>query len=278
MAIAQTIRPRERNLAGIVVRNVLPVRERSMVGPFIFMDQGGPLTLRKSPQHTGVPEHPHAGLSTFTYLLEGSQLHRDSAGHTAVFEAGDIALMSAGRGITHEELPDPADTSDTFTIYFAQMWLALPDAVEEMAPAFEHHASADLPVAEGKDARGRVLMGTAWGATAPTTCYLPTFFADIELGPGGEMPIPTDYDELALMLLEGDAELGAASLTASELNVLDGQEAVLSSQAGGRALLFGGARFPTPRYIGGSFVASSPGKLKHWMRASMTDAWPRIQR
>ena len=97
--VQQTIEPTPENLGAISIRRYLPSRTRQMVGPFIFMDQGGPLEL---PDGTsgGVPEHPHAGLSTFTYLMEGSVEHTDSAGNQAVVERGDVALMTAGSGIT----------------------------------------------------------------------------------------------------------------------------------------------------------------------------------
>jgi redox-sensitive bicupin YhaK (pirin superfamily) len=276
MAIEQIIKPQASSIAGIPIRRVLPARERLMVGPFIFMDQGGPLTMPNRPG-MGVPEHPHAGLSTFTYLMAGHGAHVDSAGFRATIQAGDIALMTAGRGITHEEMPATVD-APTRDVYFAQMWLALPDAVEEMEPTFQQHARADLPVFAGDKATGRVAMGTYWGLTAPTTCHAPTLFADIELQRGGSIPLASGYDEQALFLMEGDATLGDAPIRLHDLNLLAPTEGVLRSEGGGRALLFGGAHFPSKRWIGGSFVASSPDKLRRWMRNSALGRWPRIQR
>ena len=158
---------------------VLPHRQRKMVGPFVFMDQGGPLTLQKS-RCNGFPEHPPAGLSTFTYLIEGSVMHRDSAGFQAHIRSGDSALMTAGSGISHEEAPVFEDHATKHTMYFAQMWLALPDAAEDMPPTFEHHPALSIPVVEQARSTVRIAMGTVWNKQAPTTCHVATFFADVE--------------------------------------------------------------------------------------------------
>ncbi|MEO1304344.1 MAG: pirin family protein [Pseudomonadota bacterium] len=267
MAVLQTIIPSAENLGPIEIRRVLPSSARQMVGPFIFMDQGGPATLPNGP-NAGVGEHPHAGLSTFTYLLAGKGYHRDSAGHAASIQTGDIALMTAGSGITHEELPHPEDTSPVLDSYFVQMWLALPDEVEDMKPAFELHRADTLPIIEFGSGHARVLMGTAWGATAPTTCFIDTVFVDLDLRQGAPVPIEIDSDECALFVLEGDCDVSGSHLKRHTLSILDtGQSLTIKTSTHCRAVLFGGAAFPSRRYIGGSFVASSPEKIRdHKMR------------
>ncbi|MCO4768995.1 MAG: pirin family protein [Deltaproteobacteria bacterium] len=277
MPISQTIEPEQSSVAGLPIRRILPARNRLMVGPFIFMDQGGPITISGGPGG-GVPEHPHAGLSTFTYLIEGSVQHRDSAGNEAVVRSGDVALMTSGSGITHEELPVPGAPSGPRSLFFAQMWLALPDHLEEMDPAFEHHAKATLPVLSRPGATVRMAMGSFDGVTAPTTCHVPALFAEIRLEAGATLAVPAAYDEQALMLLEGDAEVDAQALTSHQLNVLTRTETTVRSTRGAHLLLIGGARFPTRRYIGGSFVASSPQKLRRWMQDAAYGRWPRIAR
>lgn len=185
MSIVQVIKPVAHTLGPVPIRRILPSRHRSMVGPFIFMDQGGPLTLPNRPGG-GVPEHPHAGLSTFTYLFKGTMNHADSAGNVATIQSGDIALMTSGSGLTHEELPDPTDRSPTVDLFFIQMWLALPDALEETDPAFEHYRKHELPVVAGAGATARLAMGSGWGQTAKTTCHVPTIFAAAACGPAAE--------------------------------------------------------------------------------------------
>lgn len=247
-----------------------------MVGPFIFMETGGPVEVpRRHAQ--GVPEHPHAGLSTFTYLIEGAIRHRDSAGYSATVHAGDIALMTSGRGISHEELPANPASRLSERVYFAQMWLALPDELEEMDPTFEHHRAEDLPEWRADDVLVRVAMGSAWGLEAPTTCYLPTLFADLRLEAGARLNVDADYEELAILVLEGDAQIGNEPLPGNALHILERPHPSIRSLAGCRALVLGGTRFPSSRVIGGSFVASTEDKLRGWMRKARRGQFPRIR-
>lgn len=277
MAISQVIQPKIESVGSMRVRRLLPAPKRQMVGPFIFMDQGGPLEVPNSPS-AGVGEHPHAGLSTFTYLLAGNGFHRDSAGHISAISLGDIALMTAGSGITHEELPDPDDQSATLPIYFIQMWLALPDDREDMTPAFELHHKASLPVIETLGCRATVIMGTAWGETAPTTCFVETVFADIQVSAHGKIPIPSKCAERAVYLLEGTAQLDGLELEQFALTVLTaGSESILSSEQGCRLILLGGEPFPSPRYIAGSFVGSSNEKINQWARNYQSGDFPSIK-
>lgn len=273
MSIAQVINPKVHDLAGISIRRLLPTRSRMMVGPFIFMDQGGPMVLPSTAR--GIPEHPHAGLSTFTYLIEGSMRHEDSAGNKGLVRSGDIALMTAGSGITHAEQP-VADESGEANLFFVQMWLALPDEHEEMDPAFEHFAKSSLPLFSRGGATARLAMGSMWGETAPTTCYASSLFAELHLEPGAELSIPPQYGELALMLLAGEGSVGEQELRQHHLNVLSSTEVKLRSEKGGHFALLGGDKFPSKRYIGGNFVASSSEKLSRWMRDASGGSWPRI--
>ena len=240
MTIVQTISPRAENLGPLSIRRVLPSPERQMVGPFIFMDQGGPLTV-PCRADAGVPEHPHAGLSTFTYLMAGTGYHRDSAGYEQIIETGDIALMTAGSGITHEERPPQSDQSPTREVYFLQLWLALPDEREDMAPVFEHHPAASLPTVSLDKAEVRVLIGEAWGARAPTSVFVETVFAELFLEPGCKLPIEPDCAERGLYLLEGDAAVDGKAVKSYDLNLLaDDAKPVLTSEHGARVILLGG--------------------------------------
>ncbi len=276
MTIIQTISPRAEQLGPLPIRRLLPAPERQMVEPFIFMDQGGPLTVPYRAD-AGVPEHPHAGLSTFTYLMAGSGYHRDSAGNEQIIETGDIALMTAGSGITHEERPNRTDNSPTRDVYFLQMWLALHDDREDMAPVFEHHPAAALPLIQLDGASARILIGQGWGKRAPTSVFVETVFADLEIEPGGELTVELDCEERATFLLEGDVAIEGAPVELHHLNLLQAGEApVLSSKEGGRAILLGGETFPSPRFVAGSFVASSEQKIMKWMRDYRSGNFPSI--
>ena len=209
--IIQTVTPVTHDLGAFKVRHALPARERTMVGPFIFVDQFGPARLAPG-EGMDVRPHPHINLATVTYLFEGKIEHRDSIGNRKVIEPGAINLMTAGKGIVHSER-SPADArAEGPSFYGMQTWLALPDGKEELDPAFDHIPPDDLPLVTDGGARARVLMGTLWGATAATPCHSPTIYADIELDRGGALPIDAEADERAVMLVGGAAELDGDAL------------------------------------------------------------------
>ncbi|MEM6533975.1 MAG: pirin family protein [Myxococcota bacterium] len=277
MTIRLTLPAHAHSLGALTVRRTLPAHERQMVGPFIFMETGGPVEIPRD-RAQGVPEHPHAGLSTFTYLMEGAIHHQDSAGYSETIHAGDIALMTSGRGISHEELPANPTSKSNERVYFAQMWLALPDELEEMEPTFELHRAEDLPKLENADTSVRLAMGKAWGLEAPTTCHAPTLFADLNLNAGAQLDLDADYKEIAVMVLEGDASIDGTPLPREALHILEPSAKSLGSNAGCRALVLGGDPFTSSRVIGGSFVASSETKLLRWMSDAQRGNWPSIQR
>ena len=152
--------PRSRDIGGFTVRRALPSARRRMVGPFVFLDQMGPVTF---PVGGGldVRPHPHIGLATLTYLFEGEILHRDSLGSVQPIRPGDVNWMTAGRGIVHSERT-PGGLRETGGPAFGiQSWIALPKAQEETAPSFVHHGKAQLPVLEDDGVTVRLIVGVA---------------------------------------------------------------------------------------------------------------------
>jgi redox-sensitive bicupin YhaK (pirin superfamily) len=250
----ETITSVTHDLGDFKVRRTLPAKSRTMVGPFIFVDQFGPAQMTPG---TGmdVRPHPHINLSTVTYLFEGAIEHRDSIGSHRVIKPGAINLMTAGRGIVHSER-SPADTRAAGPKFYGmQTWLALPDGKEEIDPAFEHVAPEALPLIETAGVSARVLMGTLWGATAATTCHAPTIYADILLDAGGSIPIDADADERAVLVTEGATTLDGQPLELFALYVLaPGQAMTLRAETSSRAMLLGGGAFTTPRHAWWNFV------------------------
>ncbi|OYY75886.1 MAG: hypothetical protein B7Y43_17510 [Sphingomonas sp. 28-62-20] len=259
--ILETILPTSHDLGGFKVHRTLPARPRTMVGPFIFFDQMGPATLAVG---TGIDvrPHPHINLATVTYLFSGAIDHRDSIGSFATIEPGAVNLMTAGHGIVHSERSPASARAAGPTLSGIQTWLALPEADEEMAPAFEHVARADLPVIEGSGAHARIIMGSLWGATAPTTTYAQTIYADIKLDAGGSIPIDASTDERALYVAIGDASLDGMTLDPMTLYVLKpGNRATLRSARGAQVMLCGGEAFATPRHVWWNFVSSRRDRI-----------------
>jgi redox-sensitive bicupin YhaK (pirin superfamily) len=259
--VLQTITPVTHDLGDFKVNRTLPARQRTMVGPFIFVDEFGPARL-PSGRGMDVRPHPHINLATVTYLFEGAIEHRDSIGSHAVIEPGAINLMTAGSGIVHSERSPQALRPEGPSLYGMQTWLALPDGREEVDPAFQHVPPGGLPLIEDGNSRARVLMGTLWGAKAETRCDSATIYADIELGAGAAIPLQAEADERAVMLVAGEAELDSQTLQLFTLYLLrPGYEARLSSMSGGRAMLMGGEAFTTRRYVFWNFVSSSRERI-----------------
>ena len=257
----EIVTPVTHNLGAFEVRRVLPSPQRTMVGPFIFVDQFGPARLPPG-QGMDVRPHPHINLATVTYLFDGAIEHRDSIGSHQVIEPGAINLMTAGKGIVHSERSPEAERAEGPGLYGMQTWLALPDGREEVDPAFDHVPGTELPIVETPGAKARVLMGELWGAKAATPQHSPTVYADIELEPGGSVPIDASADERAVMLVGGSAEVDGEALDPYALYILaPGHSARLSSERGGRLMLLGGEAFSTRRYVYWNFVSSSRDRI-----------------
>jgi redox-sensitive bicupin YhaK (pirin superfamily) len=257
----QTLLPTTHDLGGFKVHRTLPHRERTMIGPFIFFDQMGPAHLATG---TGIDvrPHPHINLATVTYLFAGAIDHRDSLGTFATIAPGAVNLMTAGSGITHSERSPPSVRADGPELSGIQTWIALPAAKEEIDPAFEHVPKEDLPIVEGDGVRARIVMGSLWGETSPVTCHSPTAYADIQLDPGGAIPVDPDAEERGLYVAEGEAVLDGVRLQPMTLYVLrPGIRATLRSERGARVMLCGGAALDGPRHVFWNFVSSRRGRI-----------------
>ncbi len=256
----QIITPVTHDLGAFQVRRAIPSRQRTMVGPFIFVDQFGPAHLPDG-QAMDVRPHPHINLATVTWLFEGAIDHRDSIGSFATIRPGQVNLMTAGSGIVHSERSPPSERPGGPKLYGMQTWLALPDGQEEIAPAFE--AQTELPLIEDTCVRAQIIMGSLWGKTAPTTCHAETIYAEIILGPSGTIPIDAEADERAVMLVGGEASIDGQRLGLYDLVVLaPGEVMSLTSEAGGRVMLLGGEAFTTPRHVWWNFVSSSRERIE----------------
>jgi redox-sensitive bicupin YhaK (pirin superfamily) len=256
------ITPVTHDLGAFTVRRTLPAKTRTMVGPFIFVDQFGPAQLMPG-LAMDVRPHPHINLSTVTYLFEGAIGHRDSLGTNKVIEPGAINLMTAGRGIVHSERTPQEVRAAPSRLYGMQTWLALPDRREEIDPAFEHVPESGLPLVEGDGVSACVLMGNLWGKMAATTQHAATIYADIKLDAGASVPIEADADERAVLLVEGEADLDGQALEMFALTILaPGQPMILKASRPSRLMLLGGEAFSTPRHVFWNFVSSSRDRIQ----------------
>jgi redox-sensitive bicupin YhaK (pirin superfamily) len=254
----QTLQPHEKDLGGgFKVRRLLPSGQRQAVGPFVFFDHFGPITAQPGDNHDVRP-HPHIGLATVTYLIEGAMMHRDSTGVVQRIEPGAINLMTAGRGIVHSERTPKDLLGVERRSHGLQLWLAVPAEHEEDAPAFQHVAGAEIPAREVGGALVRVLIGSAFGLTSPVRPVSPTLYLDLnfEVASGATLAIPNAAAERALYSTDHDFELDGELIPARTMVVLEpGTEPVISAPRGGRIMLIGGAPLGH-RFIVWNFVSS----------------------
>jgi redox-sensitive bicupin YhaK (pirin superfamily) len=262
--LEMVIEPRSRDLGdGFFVRRVLPFAKRRSLGPFVFFDHFGPTVF---PPGAGldVRPHPHIGLATVTYLLEGEIMHRDSLGNAEIIRPGAVNWMTAGRGITHSERTPPALRPAGSRLYGVQLWVALPKSHEEAPPAFSHHAMESLPLIAGEGSRLRLIAGTLAGERAPVQVFSELFCADVDLAPGASLTLADEHEERGIYILSGTVEFRGERYDEHRLLVLQGGRSEVLQAAGGpaRLLLLGGAALDGPRQIWWNFVASSPEKIE----------------
>jgi len=255
--------PRTRDLGdGFQVRRALPAIERRSVGPFVFFDQMGP-TVLKSGTGLDVRPHPHIGLATVTYLFEGEILHRDSLGTVQAIRPGEVNWMTAGSGIAHSERTPPELRTAGSRLFGIQTWVALPQAHEEVAPAFAHHEAAALPLIEDGGTRIRLIVGTLLGRRAPVAVFSEMFYADALLDAGGVLELTPEHEERALYILDGQIALDGRSFSAGQMVVLyAGATIIVTGELPSRLMMLGGAPLDGPRHLWWNFVSSSRERIE----------------
>jgi redox-sensitive bicupin YhaK (pirin superfamily) len=255
----QVLPGRLTDLGGLPIRRLLPRSQRRLVGPWCFLDSFGPLTFA-SGKPMDVAPHPHIGLQTVSWLLAGEVVHNDSLGLVGAAGPGVLNLMTAGRGIAHaEETP----RENAGRLQGVQLWVALPGATRETAPAFEQHRT--LPVIEADGTRATLILGEWAGARSPGRTFSPLMAADVSMTPGSRATFPLDPDfEHALVPLAGDCRLEEQPLSVDTLYYLGcgRRELALQSEGGpARVLILGGAPFGETILMWWNFVARTTEEI-----------------
>ncbi|WP_103172501.1 pirin family protein [Paracoccus sp. SY] len=273
-AIETLIIPRARDLGGFEVRRALPAPKRQMVGPFIFFDQMGPAEFLTN-QGIDVRPHPHIGLGTVTYLYRGSFQHRDSTGADQIITPGALNWMIAGRGVTHSERSPEAARQGPSSLLGIQTWIALPDSHEDMAPAFEHHGKDALPVIRDAGITARLILGRAYGETAPATMYSDTFYLDVTLDPRARFPLPADHEDRGIYVTEGSIRIAGQDFEAGQMMVFRPGDAITvqAGDRGARLMALGGETLNGSRHIWWNFVASSRERIEEAKRQWRAERW-----
>jgi len=258
----ETFPGRDLALGGLTVTRVLPVKGRRLVGPWCFLDRFGPTTFT-DPSPMDIGAHPHMGLQTVTWLLDGEALHRDSLGSEQVIAPGQLNLMTAGAGVAHAE---EAPGSYSGRLHGIELWVAQPEETRHGEAAFEHHA--ELPRADLGGATATVLIGELGDVASPARRDTQLVGVDVAVGSGLDVVVPVRRDfEHALVVLDGALTIGGTTLTPGHLGYLgrDRDEIPLHAEERTRALLLGGVPFPEPILMFWNFVARD--------RTEMEAAW-----
>ncbi|WP_336974034.1 pirin family protein [Sphingobium aromaticiconvertens] len=249
---------------GFTVRRALPSAHRRMVGPFIFFDQMGPAAFEGG-EGLDVRPHPHIGLATVTYLLEGEILHRDSLGSKQAIRPGEVNWMTAGSGIVHSERTDPAIRDQGQRLFGLQTWVALPREAEEVAPAFAHHKANAIPTIEDDGTRLTLIAGRSDGIVSPVQSFSDMVYADIVLMDGARYQLKAEHVERALYVVEGTIEVvgQTGGFATGELVVFKPDaEIIVRAKGGARLMLMGGEPLAEKRHIYWNFVSSSPDRIE----------------
>jgi hypothetical protein len=259
--------------AGVLLRRSFGPSRANPFDPFLLFDHfafndpiEGPIV--------GFPMHPHRGIETVTYMLEGSVRHRDSLGNAGVIGPGDVQWMTSGRGIMHEEMPrrGPQGTVNGF-----QLWVNLPAELKMSQPRYQEIAAPGLPVVEKGGARVRLVAGQFEGVAGPVTdIAAQPIYAEITLAPGEQvqLPVPAGHTAAAYVF-EGSVSFGPNGeqlqvVPAVRMAVLgdgDGLTARAPAETGARFMLIAGEPIGEPIVPYGPFVMNTEDEI----RQALTD-------
>ncbi len=272
------IEERAASIGKFMVGRILPFRQKRMVGPFIYIDHMGPVKLSERENFDVLP-HPHIGLSTLTFLFEGSIMHRDTLGNEVEIKPGAVNWMTAGKGIVHSErTPEYLRDSDK-SMHGLQIWVALPKALEQMDPEFFHIEQAHIPTWREGNLQFKLIAGDAFGKKSPVPVYSKLFMIEIKSTEAQEVNIGEHlYGESGLYILEGDIE--SENHVFGPKQMLVAKESSLCSftmQADTTIYIFGGEPFPEERFIDWNFVATSKTLIDEARLKWQEQTFPKIE-
>lgn len=271
------IEERAADIGKFMVGRLLPFRQKRMVGPFIYIDHMGPVELSEKENFDVLP-HPHIGLSTLTFLFEGSIMHRDTLGNVVEINPGAVNWMTAGKGIAHSERTPEHLRHSAKQMHGLQIWVALPKELEQMKPEFFHIEEKQIPQWTDGDLQFKLVAGEAFGKKSPVPVYSKLYMLEIKSKTKQTLNIGDQlYGESGLYILEGGIE--------SEGNVYGPKQLLVAKesslceftiQENSTIYIFGGEPFPEKRYIDWNFVSSSKELIKEAKEKWETQSFPKI--
>ncbi|MDO8995343.1 MAG: pirin family protein [Sediminibacterium sp.] len=272
------IAERAANIGKFMVGRLLPFRQKRMVGPFIYIDHMGPVKLSERDNFDVLP-HPHIGLSTLTFLFEGSIMHRDTLGNEVEIKPNAINWMTAGKGIVHSErTPEYLRHSDK-NMHGLQIWVALPKDIEQMEPEFFHIEQKQIPIWTEENLQFKLVAGEAFNRKSPVPVYSKLYMIEIKSLTKQVVNIGQHlYGESGLYILEGGIE--------SEGNIFESKQMLIAKDStlceftileNSTIYIFGGDPFPEERFIDWNFVATSKELIEQAKHKWQAQTFPKIK-
>lgn len=277
--IGLIIEERSRDIGDFLVGRLIPFRKKRMIGPFIFIDHMGPTQLGPT-KYMDVNQHPHMGLSTLTFMLEGEIIHEDGLGTRQRISPGSVNWMTAGKGVTHtERTPQDLRNGTVFTAHGYQIWVALPKELEDMEPQFHHIDGKDLPKWIDGDTEFTLIAGEGYGKKSPVPVHSALFMVEIKnkneytLNVNGNLK-----GEIGICIVEGGIEACGESVGEGNILVSKVEDTCnITLKPNTHLLLFGGEPFPEERFIYWNFVSSSQEKIDQAKKAWADKTFPMME-
>lgn len=275
--IEMIIEERSASIGNFLVGRLLPFREKRMVGPFIFIDHMGPVKMSERENFDVLP-HPHIGLSTLTFLFEGSIMHRDSLGNEVEIKPGAVNWMTAGKGIVHSERTPEYLRHSEKHMHGLQIWVALPKNLEQMDPEFFHIDSSQIPSWTEGDIDFKLIAGEAMGKKSAVPVYSKLYMLEIKSRERQNVKIGHElYGEAGMYILEGSIESDGNVYQPKQLLIAkDSSLCEFVIEANSTVYLFGGETFPEERFIDWNFVSSSKATLAEARENWINQTFPKI--
>ncbi|SCX91714.1 pirin family protein [Flavobacterium caeni] len=264
-------------VGNFMVGRLLPFREKRTVGPFAFIDHMGPVSLRDY-ENFDVPPHPHIGLSTLTYLFEGSIMHRDSLGSAVEIKPGEVNWMTSGKGIVHSERTPEYLRHSEKSLHGLQIWVALPKELEQMEPSFYHASDHEIPHWQQDGISFKLIAGEVFGRKSPVPVYSPLYLIEIKSNARQTVSIGDElFGESALYILEGSIENDGHTYGPKQILVANDVKLCAFTMAENTTVyIFGGEKFPEERFIFWNFVATSHELIEDAKKRWTEQTFPKI--
>lgn len=273
------IEERSRDIGDFLVGRLLPFRKKRMIGPFIFIDHMGPTKLGPN-KYMDVDQHPHAGLSTLTFMLEGEIMHEDSLGKKQLIQPGSVNWMIAGKGATHTERTPPSlRDGNIFIAHGYQIWVALPKDKENIEPEFHHFSAVELPKWQDDTASFTLIAGEGYGRKSPVPVHSPLFMIEIKTNSEYDLNTMDNLKgEIGICIVEGSIEACGEIVKKGTIlvsKVSDTCKTILSANS--HILLFGGEPFLEEPHIYWNFVSHDKSKLEEAKKMWANKTFPMME-